>query len=318
MNNISHSILIAGGAGFIGSHLGEFCLDKGYRVIVVDNLITGREANITKLHKNPNFVFINADVSKTKIIEQLKAYSFTHIFHLASPASPPKYQAKPIETLHANSLGTENLLKIAKQQDARFVFASTSEVYGDPKIHPQVETYWGNVNSFGKRSCYDEAKRYGEAVCYTYLHQFDVDLRIARIFNTYGPNMDPNDGRIVSNFINQAIHGEDLSIYGDGSQTRSFCYVSDMVAGLWKLATQNVKGKVINLGNPNEMTVLETAQLIKKLTNSESKITHSELPEDDPTRRQPDISKAKKLLNWEPQMDFETGLQKTIDYFKSL
>ncbi|MEN8252933.1 MAG: NAD-dependent epimerase/dehydratase family protein, partial [Patescibacteria group bacterium] len=278
-NNATHTILIAGGAGFIGSHLSEFCLDKNFKVMVIDSLITGREENIKKLHKNKNFSFIKADISKSDFPKHLTNNNFSHIFHLASPASPPKYQAKPIETMHANSVGTENLLKIAKKQNSRFVFASTSEVYGDPQVHPQTESYWGNVNSFGPRSCYDEAKRYGEAICYTYLNKFDLDIRIARIFNTYGPNMDPADGRVVSNFINQIIKNKPISIYGDGSQTRSFCYVSDMVEGLWKLAIENVKGEIINIGNPVERTVLETAKLIKKITNSESEIVYSELPQ---------------------------------------
>jgi len=316
LNNNQHSILIAGGAGFIGSHLAKFCLDKSYRVIVVDNLITGRQENIKALHKNPNFIFIKTDITQANFT--IQGSSFSIIFHLASPASPPKYQAKPIETLHANSIGSENLLELAKEQNARFVFASTSEVYGDPAVHPQTESYWGNVNSFGARSCYDEAKRYGEALCYSYLHKFDVDLRIARIFNTYGSNMDPKDGRIISNLINQAINNQPLTIYGDGQQTRSFCYVSDMAEGLWKLATQNVKGEIINLGNPNEISILETAKLIKKLTDSESQIIYEKLPQDDPIRRQPDISKAKKLLGWQPEISFEEGLEKTISYFKLL
>ena len=315
------AVLITGGAGFIGSHLSAFALRKGYRVIVIDNLITGREENLANLHSNPNFTFIKADITKLQANQPpLFTFNFplSHVFHLASPASPPKYQHWPIETLRVNSLGTELMLELAKNNQARFIYASTSEVYGDPAIHPQVETYWGNVNSFGPRSCYDEAKRYGEAMCYTYLNNFNVDVRVARIFNTYGPHMDPTDGRVISNLVNQAIKNKPLTIYGDGTQTRSFCYVADLVKGLWKLATKEVTGEVINLGNPNEITMDQVAEIIKDLSESKSEIIYKALPADDPKRRQPDISKAKQLLDWQPEVKLEDGLLKTIKYFRQL
>jgi nucleoside-diphosphate-sugar epimerase len=309
-------ILVTGGAGFIGSHLCDFLVDKGYEVICVDNLITGSKKNIEHLIDNPNFKFIDADVSRTLAIDHLP---FTHIFHLASPASPKGYQENPEETLLANSMGTLNLLNLAKDKKAKFLMASTSEIYGDPLEHPQKESYWGNVNSFGPRACYDESKRFAEAATYVFLNKYGIDARIIRIFNTYGPRMQKDDGRVVSNFINQAIKDEPLTIYGDGSQTRSFCYVSDMVTGIFKaMFSDNTKGEIFNLGNPSEFTMLEFAEKIKKLTNSKSELVYKDFPEDDPKQRKPDITKAKEVLDWEPKVSVDEGLQKTIEYYKNL
>lgn len=320
MTKNNPTILIAGGAGFIGSHLSAFALRKGYRVLVVDNFITGRRSNIEKLNSHQQFSLLEADITTEDFLTQIVSLGtqFSHVFHLASPASPPKYQQYPVATLQANSIGTQALLEIARKQQARFVFASTSEVYGDPLEHPQKESYWGNVNSFGERACYDEAKRFGEAMCYSYHKKFDVSVRLARIFNTYGPNMDPEDGRVVSNFINQAIRNEAITIYGDGKQTRSLCYVSDLVKGLWRLGTTAESGIVVNLGNPRELSIKEIAQKIISLTNSQSEIVHQGLPSDDPQRRQPDISRARELLNWEPEVSLDDGLLRTIKYFQQL
>ncbi|HUC95300.1 MAG TPA: UDP-glucuronic acid decarboxylase family protein [Candidatus Saccharimonadales bacterium] len=310
------SILVTGGSGFIGSHLCDFLVEQGYKVICLDNLLTGSKKNIKHLLENPNFDFIEADVSQQLNINH---QPLDFIFHLASPASPIDYQNYSEETLLANSTGTINILKLAKEQKAKVLIASTSEVYGDPLEHPQKETYWGNTNSFGPRSCYDESKRFAEAATYVYLHKYNLDVRIIRIFNTYGPRMRRDDGRVVSNFINAALTGEQIKIDGDGSQTRSFCYISDMIAGICQaMFTEATKGEIFNLGNPDEYTVKDLADKIIDLTGSKSEIKFSgTFREDDPMRRQPDITKAKKVLGWEPKVGLEEGLQKTIEYYKS-
>ncbi len=309
------SVLVTGGAGFIGSHLCDQLIEKGYKVICLDNLLTGSKKNIEHLLGSPNFEFIEADVTSRFEIPDTR-----FIFHLASPASPIDYQNYPEETLLTNSTGTINILKLAKENNAKVLIASTSEVYGDPLEHPQKETYLGNVNTFGPRACYDESKRFGEAATYVFLHKYNIDVRIIRIFNTYGPRMKKDDGRVVSNFINNALEDSPLKVDGDGSQTRSFCYISDLVDGIFKaMFSDNTKGEIFNLGNPDEYKVKDLADKIVKLTNSKSEIKYSgAFREDDPMRRQPDITKAKRVLDWEPKVELEEGLQKTIDYYKSL
>lgn len=316
-------VLVAGGAGFIGSHLCQSLLKDDYRVICVDNFLTGKKTNVAPLLSHPKFLLVNADVSKP-LPEALTEEKLDYIFHLASPASPNSlsplsYMNLPLETMDANSLGTRRLLRLARKHRSKFLFASTSEVYGDPKVHPQPETYWGYVNSVGIRSCYDEAKRFGEALTFVYIRRFKLNARIVRIFNTYGPKMDIKDGRAVANFIVQALTNQPMTIYGQGKQTRSFCYVDDLVAGLKKaMFTQSANGQVINLGNPEEFTVLDLAKKIKRAAGSNSpiKIQAMDLPEDDPERRRPDITKAKKLLAWQPKIKFSQGLKKTIAYFQ--
>jgi UDP-glucuronate decarboxylase len=313
-------ILITGGAGFVGSNLVEVLLTQGNQVWVVDNLVTGRKSNLDNLPtaQKENLVFIEGDVAQSEWLKNLDSnIKFDQIYHLASPASPPKYQAHPEMTLEVNTTGTKILLELALENNASFLYASTSEVYGDPEIHPQPESYWGNVNSFGERSCYDEAKRCGEAWCKIFL-QKGAKVKVVRIFNTYGPNMDPGDGRVISNFVNQALKGENLTVYGDGSQTRSYCFVDDLVDGLTTYMNSKVVGEVINLGNPEEKTVLQTAQMVKQVLNSESEIVFKDLPSDDPQRRQPDLTKAKELLNWQPKIPFADGLQETIEYFRNI
>jgi len=314
------TILVAGGAGFIGSHLCSRLVSEGYTVICIDNVITGDKKNISDLINNPKFTFINHDIT-----QKISGVSnIQYIFHLASPASPNiknkrSFINNPIETLLANSQGTYQLLELAKKQGAKFLFASSSEVYGDPTISPQKEDYFGNVNPNGVRSVYDEGKRFGEAFTMAYVRKYKLDGRIVRIFNTYGPQMQVDDGRVVSNFVVQALRNQPITIYGDGLQTRSFCYVSDMVEGLYKaMFTQSLKGEVINLGNPLEQTILEFAMIVKELTKTKSEITHEPMPEDDPKKRKPDIAKAKKLLNWEPEVDIRNGLQKTIEHFRKV
>jgi len=311
------SVLVTGGAGFIGSHLCDKLIGEGYKVICLDNLLTGSRKNIEHLIGNSNFEFVEADVVKPL---NVGGQALDYIFHLASPASPIDYQNYPEETLLTNSMGTLNVLELAKKTGAKFLLASTSEIYGDPLEHPQKETYHGNVNTFGPRACYDESKRFGETSVYVYLHKNDIDARIVRIFNTYGPRMKKDDGRVVSNFINQSLTNESLNIDGDGSQTRSFCYVSDLVEGLHKaMFTEGTKAQIFNLGNPDEYTVKELAEKIVQLTNSKSKIEYTgTFRKDDPMRRQPDISKAKEVLGWEPKVSLEEGLQKTIEYYKNL
>jgi nucleoside-diphosphate-sugar epimerase len=310
-------ILITGGAGFIGSHLSEYLLEQGHEVTIIDNLITGQKTNIEKLLSNTNFKYIESDIVKMDFSE---LPAFDRIYHLASPASPVHYQNQPVETLRTNAEGTYNVLEhMRKTGKGRFILASTSEVYGDPEIHPQKESYWGNVNSFGPRACYDEAKRYAEAMTYTYATKYSVEVRVARIFNTYGPRMDVLDGRVVSNFVTQALKKELITVYGDGSQTRSLCYVSDMVKGLVALAdTENINMEVINLGNQDERTVQEIAEKVKDLTKSSSEIIQKPIGADDPKKRKPDTSKAKSLLNWSPTVELDQGLRYTIEYFESV
>jgi len=304
-------ILVTGGAGFIGNHLCEYLLNKGESVVCVDDLSTGSKENIKDLIKNKNFSFIDHNV-----IEPIKVKdNLDQVYHLASRASPPNYQSEPVHTMLTNAIGTNNLIKLALEKDAVFLFASTSEVYGDPEQHPQKETYWGKINPIGLRSCYDESKRFGEALCMAYMRKHNAKVRIARIFNTYGPKMQIDDGRVVTNLINQALNNEDMTIYGGGKQTRSFCYVDDMVDGIYKMMNSNFIGPV-NLGNPDEFSVLELANIIKRLTNSKSKFVFKPLPEDDPVRRRPDIGLAKKELGWEPKVKLEEGLKKTVEYFK--
>jgi nucleoside-diphosphate-sugar epimerase len=306
--------LVAGGAGFLGSHLCEELIRRGYKVICVDNLGTGRKENLKGIMSDPGFRFIKHDVRKKINIKGPVQY----VFHLASYASPPYYQTKSIETLLTNSVGTYNILEFCRQKKARYLITSTSEAYGDPKEHPQKETYWGNVNPVGIRSCYDEAKRFAEAMTMEFVRKHNVDARIIRIFNTYGPRLQKDDGRVISNFIDQALHNRPLTIYGSGDQTRSFCYVTDQVAGLLAaMMKPGIKGEVINIGNPGEFTVKEAAHIIKEMTGSSSKIIYRPLPNDDPTRRKPDISKAKRLLGWEPKVALRQGLETTIEWFRN-
>jgi nucleoside-diphosphate-sugar epimerase len=305
-------ILVAGGAGFLGSNLCRYLLRKGETVICVDNLCTGNEENIADLKRDKNFSFIKQDIIEPLVIEG----KLNQIYDLASRASPPNYQSEPVHTLLTNSTGTNNLLRLALEKKARFFFASTSEVYGDPEEHPQKETYWGHVNPNGIRSCYDESKRFAEALCMAYQRKHNLDVRIVRIFNTYGPFMQKDDGRVVTNLINQALSNKDMTIYGDGKQTRSFCYVDDEIEGIYRLMNSNMRTPV-NVGNPSELTVLEIAEKIKKLTGTKSKIVFKPMPADDPLRRRPDITLAKKELGWEPKVSLEEGLTRTIAYFKA-
>ncbi|MEX2007659.1 MAG: UDP-glucuronic acid decarboxylase family protein [Candidatus Levyibacteriota bacterium] len=317
------TVLVAGGAGFIGSHLCEKLLSKGYKVFSLDNLITGEKNNLDNLISNPSFEFIEKDITKdfADVKDKLKDVEF--IFHMASPASPNKksarsYMSHPIETLLVNSLGTYNLLRLAQDLKAKFLFASSSEVYGDPSVSPQREDYFGNVNPNGVRSVYDEGKRFGEAITMGFVRKYDIDARIIRIFNTYGPKMQKDDGRVVSNFINQALTGMPITVYGEGKQTRSLCFISDMIEGIAAaMFTNGTKGEVINLGNPNEKTILEIAEMIKEMTGSSSQISFEALGQDDPKKRNPDISKAKSLLSFNPSVDLRDGLKKTIEYFSS-
>lgn len=307
--------LVTGGAGFIGSHLVDFLLEKGFHVIAVDNLLTGALTNISLAQNNPLFSFVNQDVLQPLMLEEPVDY----VFHLASPASVIDYQKYPEETALANSDGTRNMLMFAKQKGAKILFASTSEVYGDPKEHPQKETYWGNVNPNGMRSCYDESKRYGEMITQLYHRLHTVDTRIIRIFNTYGPRMRPTDGRVISNFVNQALEGKPITIYGDGSQTRSFCFVSDLVEGIWQvMSAEALNGDLVNLGNPEEYTMLDLAKKIQQLTDTTSEIVFKPLPEDDPLVRRPDIDKVKQLTRWNPTVSVDEGLRETISYYQFL
>ncbi len=305
------TILVTGGAGFIGGHLCRYLLDKGDRVICADNLFTGSKANIQDLLDNENFTFLEADIIDPLFLEDCK---LDQIYNLACPASPVHYQANPIRTIKVNTIGVINMLGLAKKHGARILQSSTSEVYGDPLVHPQTEDYKGNVNPIGPRACYDEGKRVAESLFFEYWRNHGVDIRVARIFNTYGPNMARDDGRVVSNFITQALAGRDITVYGDGKQTRSFCYISDLVDGLHRLMNREYAGPV-NLGNPNELTILEIAKEIIKLTGSKSKIVFREIPADDPHRRRPDISLARNKLNWDPIVPLKVGLEKTIKYF---
>lgn len=306
-------ILITGGAGFLGSHLCDLFISKGHSVIVVDNFLTGKQDNIKHLLKNKNFKLKEIDITKNfNISEKIDA-----VLHFASPASPTDYVKYQIETLQVGSIGTFNMLNLAKKNKAKFLFASTSEVYGDPLISPQVETYWGNVNPVGKRSMYDEAKRFSEALIMSFHNIYKLDTKIVRIFNTYGPRMNINDGRAVPEFISQALKNKQVTVFGKGTQTRSFCFVSDLIRGIYNLLMSK-EHTPINIGNPCEITLNELAKMIIKLTKSKSKIIYKSLPEDDPKRRKPDITKAVKILKWEPEIQLEEGLNKTIKYFQLL
>jgi UDP-glucuronate decarboxylase len=304
-------VMITGGAGFLGSHLADRLLEAGHEVLCVDNLFTGTKDNIAHLHSNPSFEFMRHDITFPLFVE------VDEIYNLACPASPIHYQHDPVQTTKTSVHGAINMLGLAKRLGCKILQASTSEVYGDPSVHPQTEEYWGHVNPIGPRSCYDEGKRCAETLFFDYHRQHKLPIKVARIFNTYGPRMHPADGRVVSNFIMQALRNEPITIYGDGSQTRSFCYVDDLVAGLIGLMESGpeITGP-INIGNPNEFTVRELAERVIRLTNSTSRIVEAPLPQDDPKQRQPDISKAKRDLGWEPSVQLEQGLVKTIDYFR--
>ena len=312
-------ILVTGGAGFIGSHLCDVLIEKkSTKLWVVDNLLTGSDENIKHLKNKDNFEFINADVSQPTSEYLPKDVTFDQIYHLASPASPRGYQDNPVSTYMVNSFGTHYLADLASKHQARFFFASTSEVYGDPKEHPQKESYWGNVHIRGVRACYDVSKRFGEMVQTVWHREKDLDTRTVRIFNTYGPRMDPKDGRVFPNFITQALKGDPITVYGDGSQTRSFCYVSDLVAGFLELMENEATANdAFNLGNTEEHTMIDMAKLIKKLTKSDSEIVFKPLPQDDPQIRRPDISKIQTVSDWTPKVSLEEGLMKTIEYFRN-
>jgi dTDP-glucose 4,6-dehydratase len=304
--------LVTGGAGFLGSHLCDALLGEGYSVIAVDNLLTGRISNLEHLRREGNFEFLQIDINRP-----FDCGEVNYVFHFASPASPVDYMVHGIDTLKVGSLGTMHALDIAHKYHAKYLFASTSECYGDPLEHPQKETYWGNVNTIGPRSVYDEAKRFSEALTMAYHRYNSVDTRMVRIFNTYGPRMQLNDGRVIPNFMKQALRGEDLTVYGDGKQTRSFCYVSDEIDGILRLARSNEHFPV-NIGNPDEFTILECAKRVLEITNSKSKIMYEKLPQDDPKQRRPDITKAKTLLGWQPKIALDTGLKMSLDYFREV
>ncbi len=305
--------VVTGGAGFLGSHLTDYLVKQGHYVIAIDNLVTGSIANISHLVGNPNFKFINQDITEFIYLDVPVDY----VWHFASPASPIDYLELPIQTLKVGSLGTHKALGLAKHKNARILLASTSEIYGDPLIHPQPESYWGNVNTIGPRGCYDEAKRFGEALVMAYHREHQVDTRIVRIFNTYGPRMRLNDGRVVPSFIGAALQDQPVTVYGDGSQTRSFCYVSDLIEGIYRLMMSETHLPV-NIGNPREISMLKFAHSIIAATQSKSQIIYTPLPKDDPKLRQPDISTARQLLNWEPIIGLEEGMELTIAYFKNV
>jgi dTDP-glucose 4,6-dehydratase len=306
----SKRAVVTGGAGFLGSHLCDALLADGWSVVVVDNLLTGRLANLAHLKSEARFEFVEKD-----ICEPFDVGKVDYVFHFASPASPVDYSTHGIATLKVGSLGTFHALDVARKYNARYFISSTSECYGDPLEHPQKETYWGHVNPIGPRSVYDEAKRFSESVTMAYRRYHNVDTRIVRIFNTYGPRMQLNDGRVIPNFMRQALRGEDLTVYGDGSQTRSFCYVSDEIDGFLRLANSD-EHLPVNIGNPDEFTILECAQLVLKVVGSKSKIRYEPIPQDDPRQRKPDITKARLLLGWEPRVELEAGLRLSLDYFK--
>jgi UDP-glucuronate decarboxylase len=307
-------ILVTGGAGFLGSHLCDRLIEQGHQVLCLDSLFTGSQKNVEGLITHPNFTFIKHDV-----VDPINVEKLDEIYNLACPASPVHYQFNPIHTMKTSVIGALNVLELAKQTGAKVFQASTSEVYGDPSVHPQPEEYWGNVNSIGIRSCYDEGKRAAETLFFDYQRVHGVKIKVVRIFNTYGPRMAADDGRVVSNFIVQALKGQDLTVYGDGSQTRSFCYADDLVEGFMRLmnASDEVVGP-INMGNPGEFTMIELAEKVLRLTGSASKLIHMPLPQDDPKQRRPDIAKAKQLLNWEPTIALEQGLERTIAYFRKV
>jgi len=307
------SILVTGGAGFLGSHLCERLLERGDNVLCLDNFFTGRKENVLHLVTNPRFELIRHDIVHPIFLEA------DQIYNLACPASPVAYQYNPIKTIKTSTVGVVNVLGLAKRCRARILQASTSEVYGDPTVHPQREDYWGNVNPLGPRSCYDEGKRVAESLCMNYHHEHNLEVRIIRIFNTYGPRMDPNDGRVISNFINQALRGEPLTIYGEGTQTRSFCYVDDLIRGMMLLMDQDAETGPVNIGNPGEYSMLELAQeVLKAIPDSKSTIKYVPLPQDDPKQRCPDIGKARSLLGWEPSVNLQTGLNHTVNYYRTL
>lgn len=319
LKNFMKRILVTGAAGFIPSHVCEQLIDKGYQVTGVDNFITGNKKNLSAILAHERFTFIEADASQPPARYLPKNSKFDQIYHLASPASPRGYYEEPIKTYQVNAFGTHYLAEFAHQQQARLFYASTSEVYGDPLEHPQKETYWGNVHIRGLRSCYDVSKRFGEMVQEVWLREHKLQVRTVRIFNTYGPRMDPQDGRVIPNFVTQALRNEPITVYGDGSQTRSFCYVDDLVSGIITvMESDKAQGNYYNLGNPDEYTMLDLATVIKDTIGSKSEIVHQPLPEDDPTRRRPDISKIKADLDWRPNTTLKEGLAKTIEYFKSV
>ena len=309
-NSKTMRILITGGAGFLGSHLCDRLLSEGHEILCLDNFFTGRKQNISHLLQNPSFELIRHDVTEPFRVE------VDQIYNLACPASPPHYQYNPIKTTKTSVMGAINSLGLAKRVKAKVFLASTSEVYGDPTVHPQSESYWGNVNPIGRRSCYDEGKRCAETLFFDYHRQNGVDIRVVRIFNTYGPRMLADDGRVVSNFIVQALKGENLTVYGDGSQTRSFCYVDDLIEGFVRLMNQEKTVGPVNIGNPGEFTMLELAELVLKKVGGNSKVTNLPLPADDPKQRRPDITLAKEVLGWEPRVPLEEGLDRTIEYFR--
>ncbi|MFZ5476619.1 MAG: UDP-glucuronic acid decarboxylase family protein [Myxococcota bacterium] len=306
-------VLVTGGAGFVPSHLCERLLADGHEVVALDNFVTGHRRNLTTLSPNPRFTFREADVSRPIDLPG----RFDRVYHMASPASPIDYVQLPFETLYAGSDGTRNALDVARRDGARLLLASTSEVYGDPAVHPQVESYWGNVNPIGPRSVYDEAKRYAEALTMAYHRYHGVATRIVRIFNTYGPRMRPNDGRVMPAFCSQALRGEPLTVFGDGSQTRSFCYVSDLVDGIVRLMESD-QVEPCNVGNPHEMTMLQLAEYINRFTGNKAGIVHRPLPPDDPTQRKPDITRARTVLGWEPKVPFDVGVERTVAYFREV
>lgn len=305
-------ILVTGGAGFLGSHLCEFLIAQGHEVVCLDNLFTGRRSSIGGLLGNRRFEFIRHDVTEPMTLE------IDEIYHLACPASPVHYQRNPVRTIRTGVLGTMNMLDVARDAKARILIASTSEVYGDPNIHPQVEEYWGNVNPIGARACYDESKRCAEALAVSYARQHAVEVRIVRIFNTYGPRLAMDDGRVISNFIVQALRGDPITIYGNGAQTRSFCYVTDLIRGLVRLMNSDLNAQPINMGNPTEFTIRDLAEKVLQLTGSRSPIIAHPLPQDDPRQRCPDISRARQHLDWKPSITLDEGLRYTVDYFRSL
>jgi dTDP-glucose 4,6-dehydratase len=304
-------IVVLGASGFLGSHLCDELIARGDEVVGIDDLSSSTGVNLKALESEPRFTFLKGDIAEGIPVRG----TVDAVLNFASPASPPRYLETPIQTLRTGSRGTDNALQFALENNARFIMASTSEVYGDPTISPQVETYWGNVNSIGERSCYDEAKRYAEALCMAYWREYQANIGIVRIFNTYGPRLDPTDGRVVSNFVCQALQGQNLTVYGDGSQTRSFCYVDDEIRGILALLDSNERGP-INIGNPVEFTMLELAELVLELTGSKSQLVYEALPADDPLQRCPDITLARQLLNWEPTVELREGLRHTIEWFQ--
>lgn len=312
-------VVVTGAAGFLGSHLVKTLIDQGHQVTGIDNLSTGVSKNLQEVANNPLFFFREADVSLSDSLDFLVDQPVDEVYHLASPASPKFYQADSIGTIWVNTRGTYHLLELARVKGAKFLYSSTSEAYGDPEIHPQPESYRGNVNTWGPRACYDEAKRLGEVFCYEYYTKHSVSVKVARIFNTYSSGLRNDDGRVISNFVTQALTGQDITVYGDGSQTRSFCYVDDNIRGLQKLMeAEEANGEIINIGNPTEYTVLEVAYLVKKLAQSDSKLVFLPLPQDDPKVRRPVIEKAQKLLGWEPEISLEEGLGRMIQQYRSM